>query len=66
MTSIKIRRAQRLAAIGRNPRTWEAIIDAIPAGVIEAINSRQLAELADAMRCQHERGHSQGWREAQQ
>ena len=33
MSTIKIRRAQQLAAIGRNPRTWGAIIGAIPADV---------------------------------
>lgn len=66
MSTIKIRRAQQLAAIGRNPRTWGAIIGAIPADVVQAVNSRRLAALADAMRQQHDRGHSQGWREAQQ
>lgn len=60
MSTIKIKRAQGLAAVGKYPRTWAAIIGAIPAAVVSALSSRQLAELADAMRTQYEAGHSAG------
>jgi hypothetical protein len=46
--SIKINRAQKLAAIGRCPGSFIAMLEAIPASAIETLNSRELAELIDA------------------
>ena len=48
MSSIKIRRALRLAKIGRNPGSAHAMLAAIPDNVITALTGRQLAELLDA------------------
>ncbi len=62
--TIKIERARKLANIGRNPRTWLVIIDAIPREIIAALTSRQVALVADAMHRQHEIGVADGWIEA--
>ena len=65
MHQIKINRAAKICAAGRYPLTYAAIIAAIPPGVVSALPARQLAALADAMRKQHEAGHSAGYADAQ-
>lgn len=48
MSTIKINRALKLAAIGTNPGSAADMLAAIPADVIEALPARLLAELLDA------------------
>jgi hypothetical protein len=64
MSAIKIARAAKIANAAKFPRTWSAIISAIPASVIKACSSKQIAALADAMRAQYEIGHSAGYSDA--
>ena len=64
MTAIKINRAAKLSPLSQYPRTWEAVIAAIPAAVKKACTSAQLAELANAMRAQYDRGHTAGYQDA--
>lgn len=47
--SIKINRAQKLAKIGDCPGSFFAMLEFIPASAIAALNSRQIAELIDAV-----------------
>lgn len=47
--SIKINRAQTMAATGPYGRTFAAMLAAIPDTVIEALTARQLADTIDAM-----------------
>lgn len=56
--SIKINRAKKIATCGRYPHTWAAVINRIPASIIDGINSRQLADLADAMWHQYQAGEA--------
>lgn len=46
--SIKINRALRQSSIGTNPASASAMLAGIPASIIEAVTSRQLADLLDA------------------
>ena len=48
MHPIKVRRALRLAKIGRNPGSAHAMLATIPDSAIAALTGRQLAELLDA------------------
>jgi hypothetical protein len=64
MSAIKIARAAKIAEVAKFPKTWAAIISSIPASVIKACNSKQIAALADAMRAQYELGHSAGYSDA--
>lgn len=47
--TIKINNAAKIAKCGKFPRTFAAIIAAIPAEVVEALTAKKLAALADAM-----------------
>ncbi len=46
--SIKTNRAMKIATTGRYPRSFAAMLDAIPESVVEALNARLIAELIDA------------------
>lgn len=48
--SIKLSNARTMAATGRYPQTWEAVLAVLPASTVTALTARQLAELADAVR----------------
>ena len=63
-STIKTRRAKKLARTGRFPRTWSAILDRVPATLVAGITAAQLAAVVDAMYTQHELGHSAGYRYA--
>ena len=47
--SIKINNAAKIAKVGKFPRTFSAVLAAIPSDVIAALTAKQLASLADAM-----------------
>lgn len=47
--SIKINRAQALSTTGRYGQTFAAMLEAIPAAVVETLTARQLADTIDAM-----------------
>lgn len=64
MSKIKINRAAKLSPLSKYPRTWEAIIAAIPPDVIKASTAKQIASLADTMSNQFEVGHSAGYKDA--
>jgi hypothetical protein len=64
MNSIKINRAAKLSRLSQSPRTWQAVIEAIPADVKAACTAAQIAKLADAMRGQFEAGHTAGFKDA--
>lgn len=49
MSQIKINRAFAKSSIGAYPSSREAMLDYIPAGVIAALTSAQLADMLDAM-----------------
>ncbi len=57
--SIKAKRARKIAECGNYPRTFSANLEKIPAEVVAAINSRQLAKLVDAMWHQYQAGANQ-------
>jgi|GEM_PF-6637795 hypothetical protein len=61
---IKLARAREVAAIGRYPRTWHAIVGAMPPRLISQCTSKQIALFADIMRGQFEIGHSAGYKDA--
>ena len=65
MSTIKINRARRLADTGNYPRTFDAIINAIPRDIINTLNSKQLAVMVDRMRLQTMIGHAAGYKDAQ-
>lgn len=65
MDTIKTRRAARLSPLSRHPRTWRATLSRIPADVLAALTSRQVASLADALYAQYTAGHTAGWQESQ-
>ena len=46
--SIKIERARKLSLTGNYPASFGAMLAAIPASIVDALTSRQLAELIDA------------------
>ena len=48
MSQIKINRARKLSKIGNNYGSFDAMLAAVPAGVIAALSSAQLATLIDA------------------
>ncbi len=48
MSTIKINRAVRLTKMGAYPTTTRDMLRSIPQAVVEALNSRQLAQLLDA------------------
>ena len=64
MSTIKINRAAKIAECGKFPRTWQTIIEAIPAEVISAVTAKQMAAMADAMHKQFEAGHTAGYNDA--
>jgi hypothetical protein len=47
MHQIKINRARIMSSFGQYPRTWDAIINALPLNVIAKLSSRELVELID-------------------
>ena len=47
--SIKINNAAKIAKCGKFPRTFAAVLAAIPAEVIDSLTAKNLASLADAM-----------------
>ena len=49
MSQLKINRAYAKSKIGSYPASREAMLDYIPAGVVAALASQQLAEMLDAM-----------------
>jgi hypothetical protein len=49
----------KLAVCGNYPRTFDKNLQKIPAKVVAAINSRQLAALVDAMWHQYQAGENQ-------
>ena len=57
--SIKSDRAMKMAVCGNYPRTFAANLEKIPTEVLEAVNSRQLAKLVDAMWHQYQAGGDQ-------
>lgn len=65
MSTIKTRRAARLCDLSRHPRTWEALLSRIPANVMQALTSAQIAAMCEALHAQYSAGHTAGWREAQ-
>jgi hypothetical protein len=65
MSSIKIARAAKIAKAAKFPRTWQAVIAAIPAEVVAALTAKQLAAMADAMHAQFQAGHTAGASEAE-
>ena len=62
--AIKIKRAAKLCPVSQYPRTWEAVVAAIPESVKQACTSAQIAELATAMRAQYDAGHTAGYNDA--
>lgn len=58
--SIKLKRAQKLANVGNHPKSWSAIIDALPGSLLEGGTALMIAEVADAMRKSHEIGYLKG------
>lgn len=46
--SIKLDRAAKLCDLARYPASYAAMLDAIPASIIDALTARQIAELVDA------------------
>jgi hypothetical protein len=65
MHAIKLKRAAKLSHLSRYPRTWSAIISRIPAGALASLTGAQIAQIADALHAQYERGHSAGFADAQ-
>jgi len=61
--AIKYNRAKRLAHVGQYHQTYAAVWGAIPAEAKDALTSRALAELADAMRLSYNRGGTAAYRE---
>lgn len=47
--TIKIKRALRLSTIGANHASANAMLDFVPAAIIETLPARKLAEMLDAM-----------------
>lgn len=66
MISIKINRAAKLSGLSKYPKTWEALISAIPAKIINQCTSAQIAAIAEAMRAQYVLGHTAGYQDARQ
>lgn len=62
--SIKIKRAAKLCPVSQYPRTWEAVVAAIPESVKQECTSAQISELATAMRAQYDAGHTAGYNDA--
>ena len=56
--SIKITNAAKIAKIGKFPRTFAAVLAAIPAEVTEALTAKKLAALVDAMDAQFKAGRA--------
>ena len=65
MSTIKTRRAARLCDLSRHPRTWETLLSRIPADVLRALTSAQVAAMCRALHAQYTAGHTAGWQEAQ-
>lgn len=63
MSTIKINRAAKLSHLSKYPRTWEAVINAIPTQVIDHCTSAQIAAIAEAMRAQYDLGHTAGYKD---
>ena len=69
MHTIKLARAAKISQLSPNglaryPRTWAAVISAIPADIKKSLTAKQIAALAQAMRAQYEHGHNAGYRDA--
>lgn len=65
MSHIKMARAAKFSKLSRCPKTWEAVIAAIPEQVKAQCSGKQIAALADAMRAQYDMGHTAGYQDAQ-
>ncbi len=60
----KYKRTKAKSETGKYPRTFDAIVLAIPVAVWNANTSTNLALIVDAMRSQTMVGHNQGYKEA--
>lgn len=49
MSQIKIKRARAAATIGRYPASFDAMLARVPADVVAALTSAQLAQMLDAL-----------------
>ena len=49
ISRVKISRASKMSAIGNCPGSYAAMLDAVPAAVLDALSSRQIATLVDAV-----------------
>jgi len=65
MSTIKTRRAARLCDLSRYPRTWDALLARIPADVMHALTSAQIAAMCRALYAQYTAGHTADWQELQ-
>ena len=59
----KLRRVERLAKVGQYPKTFDALLEALPADLAECLTAGELAAVLDFGRGQHDHGWHQGWDE---
>jgi len=63
--TVKINRVRALSATARYPRTFDARLAAIPAGLLQQLTARQLAAIIDGpMQSSYDAGHTTGYKDA--
>ena len=64
--TIKLHRVRALSATVRYPRTFDARLAAIPAGLLQQLTARQIAAIIDGpMQASYQAGHAAGYKDAQ-